>query len=403
MSTHTPEVPPRKRAGKLPGKGLRPAAADPNLQPRKPPVAAGIMRLGIAAEISAVLRQFGADPDEYTKLTQLTSLRGACRGGSAQVLALGQLMALCVARTNCPHFGLLVGQRDILSSLGLVECLMPPSQTVGKALNNLIWHLRQHNLETAPRLTVSGGMATLSCATPDPGMEGVDQIADGAAATALNIMGALCGPEWAPAEVLLPRLPPPDPRPFERLFRTPVRFEAGTAALIFPASWLKRRIAGADEVLHLLFGQRLGTPEARPHDGSFSDGLRRMLRTRLLKDDCSAPKIAGLLSMNRRTLNRRLHAEGTAFNILANEIRFEIARQLLANTTMTFGQIAAALAFSEPSAFTRAFRRWSGQSPTAWQAEHHRVRTRNDLKGDHENALKEIGPSRNLTTNPPSL
>jgi AraC-like DNA-binding protein len=373
MSPHTPEVPPRKRARKPPGKGVRPAVADSSPRPRKPPVAAGIVHLGIAAGISAVLRQFGADPDEYAKLAQLTSSSGGDRGGSVQVPALGQLMALCVARTNCPHFGLLVGQADILSSLGLVGCLMPPSQTVGKALNNLLWHLRQHNLETAPRLTVSDGMATLNCAAPDPGMEGVDQIADGAAATALNIMRALCGFEWAPAEVLLPRPPPLDPRPFKRLFRTQVRFGAGTAALIFPASWLKRPIAGAGEVLPLLFGERLGIPDARSDDGTLSDDLRRMLRTRLLKDDCSAAKIAGLFSMNRRTLNRHLTAEGTAFNILVNEIRFEIARQLLANTGMTFSQIATTLAFSEASAFPRAFRRWSGKTPTAWRAEHHRA------------------------------
>jgi AraC-like DNA-binding protein len=186
-------------------------------------------------------------------------------------------------------------------------------------------------------------------------------------------MRALCGPEWAPAEVLLPRPPPPDLGPFERLFRAPVRFDAGTAALVFPTSWLRLPIAAADEVLCLLFGERLKVYEVRPHDGSFSDGLRNILRMRLLKDDCSVEKVAGLLSMNRRTLNRRLHAEGAAFNTIVNEIRFEVARQLLANTSMTFGQIAAALAFSEPSAFTRAFRRWSGQSPTAWQAEHHRV------------------------------
>jgi AraC-like DNA-binding protein len=126
-------------------------------------------------------------------------------------------------------------------------------------------------------------------------------------------------------------------------------------------------------VLPLLFGERLGIPDARSDDGTLSDDLRRMLRTRLLKDDCSAAKIASLFSMNRRTLNRHLRAEGTAFNILVNEIRFEIARQLLANSDMTFNQIAAALAFSEASAFTRAFRRWSGKTPTAWRAEHHQT------------------------------
>jgi AraC-like DNA-binding protein len=95
-------------------------------------------------------------------------------------------------------------------------------------------------------------------------------------------MRMLCGSDWAPAEVLLPRSPPPDSGPFERLFRVPVRFQAGAAALVFPAFWLRRRIAGAGEVLRHVFEERLGSPEAKS-DGSFSDRLRRMLRMRLSK------------------------------------------------------------------------------------------------------------------------
>jgi AraC-like DNA-binding protein len=57
------------------------------------------------------------------------------------------------------------------------------------------------------------------------------------------------------------------------------------------------------------------------------------------------------------------------FKALANEIRFEIARQLLEDTEVPLGQIGAALGYSEASAFTRAFRRWSGQTPTSWRAD----------------------------------
>jgi AraC-like DNA-binding protein len=111
-------------------------------------------------------------------------------------------------------------------------------------------------------------------------------------------------------------------------------------------------------------------------DHDFSEDLRRVLRTELLQDDCSATNVASLFSMHRRTLNRRLHAEGTAFRQVVDEVRFELARELLAKRGMTFGQIAAALKFSEASAFTRAFCRWSGQTPTAWRAAHCRGRKR---------------------------
>lgn len=116
--------------------------------------------------------------------------------------------------------------------------------------------------------------------------------------------------------------------------------------------------------------------EPRPSQGprALTEDLRRVLRTELLRDNCSAAAVARFFSMHRRTMNRHLRMEGLAFRQVANEVRFELACELLANTDMTLGQIAAALKYSELSAFTRAFRRWSGQAPSAWRANLPRVR-----------------------------
>jgi transcriptional regulator GlxA family with amidase domain len=75
--------------------------------------------------------------------------------------------------------------------------------------------------------------------------------------------------------------------------------------------------------------------------------------------------IADLLAMHCRTLNRPRSARGVGYSDISNEIRFETARQLLRDTEVLLGEIAAALGYSEASAFTRAFRRWSGRTPTA--------------------------------------
>ncbi len=108
--------------------------------------------------------------------------------------------------------------------------------------------------------------------------------------------------------------------------------------------------------------------------GPLTDDLRRVLRTELLRDTCSAAAVARLFSMHRRTMSRHLRTEGLAFRQVANEVRFEIACELLENTDMAVNQIAAVLRYSELSAFTRAFRRWSGETPSAWRASHPRVR-----------------------------
>jgi AraC-like DNA-binding protein len=120
--------------------------------------------------------------------------------------------------------------------------------------------------------------------------------------------------------------------------------------------------------------RRADEPQLGHGCGPLTDDVRRVLRTELLKDSCSAASIARVFSMHRRTLHRHLRTEGLAFRQVANEIRFEIACELMENTDMALGQIAAILKYSELSAFTRAFRRWSGQTPSAWRTGHPRVR-----------------------------
>jgi AraC-like DNA-binding protein len=67
--------------------------------------------------------------------------------------------------------------------------------------------------------------------------------------------------------------------------------------------------------------------------------------------------------MHRRTLNRRLRAEGTTFQQLLDEVRFEAACQLLDTASTPITEIAVSLGYAETSAFSRAFRRWSGSTP----------------------------------------
>jgi AraC-like DNA-binding protein len=91
--------------------------------------------------------------------------------------------------------------------------------------------------------------------------------------------------------------------------------------------------------------------------------LRRTLRILLLAEAASGDQVARLLLMHRRTLNRRLKAEGTTFRELLDEVRFEAACQLVDTARIPITEIAVSLGYSETSAFSRAFRRWSGATP----------------------------------------
>lgn len=84
-----------------------------------------------------------------------------------------------------------------------------------------------------------------------------------------------------------------------------------------------------------------------------------MVRAGLIVGQYSADQTAALFAIQRRTLSRRLREEGTTFEALLAEIRYETARQLLIDTRMPRHDIAAAIGYAEVSVFTRAFKRWS--------------------------------------------
>jgi AraC-like DNA-binding protein len=88
------------------------------------------------------------------------------------------------------------------------------------------------------------------------------------------------------------------------------------------------------------------------------------LRILLVSGRSSAQEVAAILSLHRRTLDRRLRDLGTNFQDILDEIRFETACQLLDNTQLRLVDIAASLGYSESSAFTRAYRRWCGVVPS---------------------------------------
>ncbi len=330
---------------------------------------AGVIRVGVAKEIVPLLRSFVADPDDVIRQAGLDPRLFDDENNVMPYAAFGRLLTRCVAQTRCPHFGLLVGQRGTLSTIGPVGGLMQHSPTVGESLGTLVAHLHLHDRGAAQTLTASGDVAMLGYAVYQPGVESPDQISDAAMAIAVNIMRALCGGDWELDEVLLPRHAPADPEPYRRFFRAPVRFDQETAALVFPVHWLGHRVSGADPVFRQVFAACVQDLEASA-EKDWKEDLRRLLRTEILTNQCSAATVADRLALHRRTLSRHLHADGTGYRRLVDEGRFEIARQLLAHTGVPLGQIAAALGYSEASAFTRAFRRWSGQTPTAWRTGH---------------------------------
>src|SRR3954471_4899425 len=110
-------------------------------------------------------------------------------------------------------------------------------------------------------------------------------------------MRVLCHPDWAPAEVLIPRREPADAGPYRSFFRAPVRFNAETAAVVFPAGLLNWRLSSANPSVRTAVEQRIIELErAVPPD--LVDELRRIVRAGLSTKRSSAREAAGRLSVD---------------------------------------------------------------------------------------------------------
>ena len=324
------------------------------------------LRVGGAAEILAVLQDFGVDPDEVLTEAGIDRELFADPDNLITYAARDRLFRQCVSRTGCQYFGLLVGQRMNLKALGLVGLLMRTSPNAGRALVSIVNLLHLHSQGAVMALRVDEDVAMLTYDAFEPGLEATDQTGAGAVAMMLNVMRTLCGPDFRPIEASFGHRRPADIEPFRKFFKVPLYFDAEHYALVFSRDWLDVRPPGADDELQQLLQKQVDVLESR-YSLAFPDQVRQVLRSALVTGYFSESEIAALFSMHSHTFRRRLDASATSFHELVDECRFEMAREMLLNTSLSVSEISASMGYSRASSFIRAFRRWSGVTPGEWR------------------------------------
>ncbi len=148
-----------------------------------------------------------------------------------------------------------------------------------------------------------------------------------------------------------------------------VEWEAPANTIRVDAAWLDHPLPGADERAHLRAVEecRRQLADHRARDG-ISAQVRKVIASRA-RTEIGIAEVAAELGSSERSLRRRLAEEGTSFRRLVGLERFQQASELFA-TGHTVEQTAVRLGYSEPSAFSNAFKRWSGMSPDTWRRLH---------------------------------
>ncbi len=151
---------------------------------------------------------------------------------------------------------------------------------------------------------------------------------------------------------------------YERIFGAPVTFDADWNAVLLDEKWMTHTISLQPRyVFGILSEHADALLKSLENSKSTRGRVESLLMPVLHKGEASMDVIAGKMGTSRQTLFRQLKAEGTTFEKVLDELRHQLALQYLRGKRVSVNETAYLVGFSEPAAFSRAFKRWTGVSP----------------------------------------
>jgi AraC-like DNA-binding protein len=157
---------------------------------------------------------------------------------------------------------------------------------------------------------------------------------------------------------------------YDRIFQLPVVFDSDKNALLMTDdSWLTLKPPSPSRYIFGVLSERAqALLESLEKSTSTRGRVESLLMPILHTGDASMDLIAGRMGLSRQTLSRKLKAEGVTFEKLLDELRRTLALGYLSGKKVSVKETAYLVGFSEPAAFSRAFKRWTGSSPRAFRA-----------------------------------
>lgn len=153
-----------------------------------------------------------------------------------------------------------------------------------------------------------------------------------------------------------------------RFFGCPIDFGADDDCIVIEHCVMDSSTRMNNEPMYRYFERQLAAQvSSASHSPSFVERVHSAVVARVAAGDASAAAVARQLGMSERTLRRRLEEQGSCFRLLLEQARLKSAERMLRASDSSLTEIAAALGFSEVSAFSRAFRRGAGISPRAFR------------------------------------
>ncbi len=313
------------------------------------------------------LESHGRRPGEVFEQAGLDPAKLRDPNARYPISGLARLWRLAAKATGDPCIGLTAARFLHPTTLHALGYSWLASESLRDALERVVRYHRIVSNGIEPRLIARGDhywFAVRAVENAPVAPEAVD-----AAMAALIALGRMShGEHLKPRRVALARPAPPDRGAYSRVFGAPIEFSAPESGLEFDKGMAEAFLPTANAELARANDKVVTDYLARFERGSMKQQVEIKLLEQLSSGHASEESIAKALHVSLRTLQRRLREEGATYKQLLDQTRRHLAAQYVRQSHLSVSEITFLLGFSEPANFTRAFKRWTGRSPSAYRA-----------------------------------
>jgi AraC-like DNA-binding protein len=175
------------------------------------------------------------------------------------------------------------------------------------------------------------------------------------------------GDELVPSEIHLARPEPEDTKDINDFFRSDVYFDSELDSITIARADADIELSSANKQIALMHDEMLMKYLIEIKKGNIVDQIKNIILENLPDGQVTEQFVAKELYLSERSMQRRLHEHNTTFRFLLDSVREMVAKQYIENPMNRMIDIAFLLGFSEQSAFSRAFKKWTGNSPIEYR------------------------------------
>ncbi len=322
-------------------------------------------RASALAEFHEFASSQGLKPLELLRAADLSPALLESPEGLIPYQRFGHVLELCAERSGNPIFGLQYGLHQGVGIFGSLLYLVRNADTVGDALRDLSQHFHVHDNAADVVIEQQNQHALLCYVSGSIEVPGRRQISELAMGVGYQLMRTLLGNRWRLETVQFQHAPLVAASAYRRLLGITPRFNSTHDGLMFDASLLSVPLRDADKELHKLMQQHLASVTRLRRD-EIPSYVQRLLRNFLPNGRVTIEYVADFMQTSPRSLQRHLAEAGTSFQALLDQTRQAMTVHYLKESEINLCQLAEMLGYADQSAFSRAFQRWYGMSPSQW-------------------------------------